>query len=110
MAQTLLAEVYPAEVTLPDGSFVPRARVFVLAEGVLVYGQEDGQAVLKYRGRHSAEPTLPNTLHPRRRQFAEISTPDGTVRANRVLGCTCKTPHLSRIDIRQIMDVGLLAS
>lgn len=88
----LVAELFPVEVALPDGRVVLRGKVFVLSGGVLVYGEESGRPALMFRSRHAAQPELANPVAPKRRQLTTVTTTDGVVRVQGILGCGCGSP------------------
>lgn len=88
----LVAELFPVEVALPDGRVVSRAKVFVLSGGVVVYGEDGRAPVQMFSARHAGEPQLANPAAPKRRQHSVITTTEGELHVNGVLGCGCGSP------------------
>ena len=92
-ARDLIAELFPVEVSLPNGTVVSRAKVFVVVGGVVVYGSTpDRKSYLAFSARHAEHPKMANMAAPKRRQTSTFATTEGTVIAQGTVGCGCGSP------------------
>lgn len=100
----LISDVFPAEVTLPNGRVEQRARAFITDRGVIVLAMRNGdRPTVVFRDFHSEPPELPDRGVSRLRSRTVVHTAQGDVLA-RVAGCTCgsKLRALSLNDVDQL--------
>lgn len=76
--------LYPAQVTLPNGQVLRRAKLAVTQTRVYVFTAPD---VAAYVGAYS-DATLPGSLAPRSARWL-VQTDDGELSAQRMSGCGC---------------------
>lgn len=96
--QTVLAVMQPAEVQLPDDTYLRRAKVFVTDLGVVVVTQTGKEIQIAYKAPHAAPAELPDMRAAERHQKLVAITADGTLRAKGTGGCMCGIRELQRLD------------
>lgn len=80
--------LFPARVTLPDGTDVKLGKLFVTEQAAYVYVAGDaGQPTLVFSAAYTAA-ELPPTFAPRSAVFT-ITTTDGELLARKLPGCGC---------------------
>lgn len=103
----VIAELFPAEVTLPGGEFVRRAKVFVTELGVVVLAQEGQDIRIVHRSRHTSPPELPEMRLQQRHRVLVAHVEDGDIIARGGLGCACTMRALQRTsyaDVEHMLD------
>lgn len=100
MAQTVLNVMFPAEVTLPDGRFIRKGKVFITDEGTVVLDQVGHEVQIVFRGRYAPAdvPEMPNPRKVTRLQTFKATTEHGLVAARGALGCACGIRELERFN------------
>lgn len=77
-------DMFPADVTLADGTLLRSARIFVADDRVLVYTRVGGTPKLTYEADVVSMVSSPRN--------AAVVTEDGTVQAHARQGCGCGNP------------------
>lgn len=102
MAQ-VLAEIFPAEVELPDGRFLRKAKIYITDDGVVVLEQTGKTIEIAYRGHHIIPAEMPNPRKVQRQQTMTATTIDGKVTARGALGCACQIRELQRFTYNDLI-------
>ena len=101
----LKADVFPAEIHLPDGRFVPNGRLMICQDDkVVAWVNVTGVMKPAYVGRASTHELLPEPGAARRHQRVVSQVEGGMIIANRIGGCGgCGNPaaNLSEQDAIQ---------
>lgn len=87
------ATLYPAHVTLPDGTAVRLAKLVLTQDRVYVFttASVDGSVFTA----SYTDADIPNTLAPRSARWS-VTTDTGTLTARRLPGCGCSSSALKR--------------
>jgi hypothetical protein len=86
-------DMFPADVTLPDGTGLTGVRVLVTtSDMVLIYSAEGERTLQAWAGAITGEATLANPYAPRFASESTIPTAAGTVTVIRGAGCGCSSP------------------
>lgn len=86
-------DLFPADVTLPDGMKHASVRAIVTDAGMLVvYGTLGDQVTQVYASAIHGAPALKSPYSPRYDSESTVPTTDGVVSITRGAGCGCGSP------------------